>query len=32
MGNLRLSMGWNHGHPHVRLEPRETREQLAAAA
>ncbi|MFJ2905386.1 MFS transporter [Streptomyces sp. NPDC087212] len=32
VGNLRLSVGWNCGHPHVRFVPRETREQLAAAA
>ncbi|MFJ2607390.1 MFS transporter [Streptomyces sp. NPDC091279] len=32
VGNLRLSVGWNRGHPHVRFVPRETREQLAAAA
>lgn len=32
VGNLRLSVGWNRGHPHVRFVPREVREQLAAAA
>ncbi|WP_329337822.1 MFS transporter [Streptomyces sp. NBC_00663] len=32
LGNLRLSVGWNHGHPHVRFVPREAQEQLAAAA
>jgi MFS family permease len=32
VGNLRLSVGWNHGHPHVRFVPRETQEQLAPAA
>ncbi|MES5821720.1 MFS transporter [Streptomyces sp. RG80] len=31
VGNLRLSVGWHHGHPRVGLVPRE-REQLAAAA
>lgn len=31
VGNLRLSVGWNRGHPHVRFVPRE-REQLATAA
>ncbi|AZS86558.1 MFS transporter [Streptomyces griseoviridis] len=31
VGNLRLSVGWNGGHPHVRFVPREAREQLAAA-
>ncbi|MDQ0991522.1 MFS transporter [Streptomyces sp. V3I7] len=30
VGGLRLSVGWHHGHPQVRLVPRE-REQLAAA-
>ncbi|MEU6575562.1 MFS transporter [Streptomyces sp. NPDC046805] len=30
IGGLRLSMGWNHGHPEVRFIPRE-REQLATA-
>ncbi|WP_405871685.1 MULTISPECIES: MFS transporter [unclassified Streptomyces] len=32
VGNLRLSVGWNRGHPHVRFVPREPQEQLAAAA
>ena len=32
LGNLRLSVGWNHGHPHVRFVPREAAEQLATAA
>ncbi|MFD8304306.1 MFS transporter [Streptomyces sp. NPDC059690] len=32
VGNLRLSVGWNGGHPHVRFVPRETQEQLAPAA
>ncbi|WP_326722338.1 MFS transporter [Streptomyces sp. NBC_00243] len=32
LGDLRLSMGWNHGHPHVRFVPREERERLATAA
>jgi MFS family permease len=32
VGGLRLSVGWNHGHPHVRFVPRETQEQLAPAA
>ncbi|MFF4908396.1 MFS transporter [Streptomyces sp. NPDC001260] len=32
VGNLRLSVGWNRGHPHVRFVPRETQEQLAPAA
>ncbi|WP_217236918.1 MFS transporter [Streptomyces sp. AC555_RSS877] len=31
VGNLRLSVGWNRGHPQVRFVPRE-REELAAAA
>ncbi|MGW6732643.1 MFS transporter [Streptomyces sp. NPDC055013] len=31
VGGLRLSVGWNHGHPQVRFVPRE-REQLATAA
>ncbi|WP_123965879.1 MFS transporter [Streptomyces sp. TLI_185] len=30
MGNLRLSVGWNRGHPHVRFVPRERQEELAA--
>ncbi|MER6688010.1 MFS transporter [Streptomyces minutiscleroticus] len=30
VGGLRLSVGWNHGHPHVRFVPRERR--LATAA
>jgi MFS family permease len=32
VGNLRLSVGWDRGHPRVRFVPRETREELAAAA
>ncbi len=32
VGNLRLSVGWNRGHPQVRFVPREAQEQLAAAA
>jgi MFS family permease len=32
MGNLRLSVGWNHGHPRVGLVPRERQEELAPAA
>jgi hypothetical protein len=32
VGDLRLSVGWNRGHPHVRFVPREKREELAAAA
>ncbi|MGW1211129.1 MFS transporter [Streptomyces sp. NPDC002499] len=32
VGNLRLSVGWNRGHPHVRFEPREQQEKLAAVA
>ncbi|WP_367322319.1 MFS transporter [Streptomyces sp. HUAS ZL42] len=31
VGGLRLSVGWNHGHPHVRFVPRERQEQLAPA-
>ncbi|MFF4271087.1 MFS transporter [Streptomyces sp. NPDC001536] len=31
VGNLRLSVGWHHGHPRVGLVPRE-RKQLATAA
>ncbi|MFF4759707.1 MFS transporter [Streptomyces sp. NPDC001292] len=31
-GDLRLSVGWNRGHPRVGLVPRERREGLAAAA
>ncbi len=31
MGDLRLSFGWNHGHPSVAFVPRE-REQLATVA
>ncbi|MFF1293355.1 MULTISPECIES: MFS transporter [unclassified Streptomyces] len=31
IGNLRLSVGWHHGHPRVGLVPRE-RERLATAA
>ncbi|MFG2128877.1 MFS transporter [Streptomyces sp. NPDC048751] len=34
VGGLRLSVGWNHGHPHVRFVPREPeeRERLATVA
>jgi MFS family permease len=32
VGNLRLSVGWHHGHPKVGFVPREAREQLATAA
>ncbi|MFH8936964.1 MFS transporter [Streptomyces griseosporeus] len=32
VGGLRLSIGWNGGHPHVRFVPRERREELTAAA
>ena len=32
VGGLRLSVGWNRGHPHVRFVPRERQEELAAAA
>lgn len=34
MGGLRLSVGWNHGHPHVRFVPREPEEpeRLATVA
>ncbi|MGP2439136.1 MFS transporter [Streptomyces sp. JW3] len=32
LGNLRLSVGWHHGHPQVRFVPRGGREELAAAA
>jgi MFS family permease len=32
VGDLRLSVGWNHGHPHVAFVPRQgEREQLATA-
>ncbi|MFD7405115.1 MFS transporter [Streptomyces sp. NPDC059866] len=31
-GGLRLSVGWNAGHPRVRFVPREQREELATAA
>ncbi|MDT0438136.1 MULTISPECIES: MFS transporter [Streptomyces] len=31
VGNLRLSVGWNRGHPHVRFVPRTADEQLATA-
>ncbi|WP_371670677.1 MFS transporter [Streptomyces sp. NBC_00289] len=31
VGNLRLSVGWNHGHPRVTFVPRE-REEMAAVA
>jgi len=31
-GGLRLSVGWNHGHPQVRFVPKEGREELAPAA
>ncbi|MBT2411084.1 MFS transporter [Streptomyces sp. ISL-12] len=32
LGNLRLSVGWHHGHPQVRFVPRGSREELAPAA
>ncbi|MEU6259996.1 MFS transporter [Streptomyces sp. NPDC047043] len=32
VGGLRLSVGWNRGHPHLRFVPRERQEELAAAA
>lgn len=32
VGDLRLSVGWNHGHPRVRFVPREGSEQPAVAA
>jgi MFS family permease len=32
VGGLRLSIGWNRGHPQVRFVPRERREELAPAA
>jgi MFS family permease len=32
VGNLRLSVGWNHGHPQVSFVPREREEALATAA
>ncbi|MFF9277839.1 MFS transporter [Streptomyces griseosporeus] len=32
VGGMRLSVGWNGGHPHVRFVPRERREELTAAA
>ncbi|WP_390897427.1 MFS transporter [Streptomyces justiciae] len=32
VGNLRLSVGWNRGHPQVRFVPRQAQEQLAPAA
>ncbi|MFD9002792.1 MFS transporter [Streptomyces sp. NPDC059582] len=32
IGGLRLSVGWNHGHPRVGFVPRERQEELAAAA
>ncbi|MFB7737731.1 MFS transporter [Streptomyces sp. NPDC056112] len=32
VGGLRLSFGWNRGHPRVDLVPREHRKELAAAA
>ncbi|MEV6022405.1 MFS transporter [Streptomyces sp. NPDC052036] len=32
VGGLRLSVGWNRGHPQVRFVPRERREELATAA
>ena len=32
VGNLRLTVGWHGGHPHVRFVPREQQEQLAPAA
>ncbi|MFF4589103.1 MFS transporter [Streptomyces sp. NPDC001388] len=31
VGGLRVSVGWNHGHPRVRFVPRERREELTAA-
>jgi MFS family permease len=31
-GGLRQTIGWHHGHPRLRFVPRETREELAAAA
>ncbi|MFE7927189.1 MFS transporter [Streptomyces sp. NPDC057456] len=31
MGNLRLTVGWNRGHPSVRFVPRENRELAAVA-
>ncbi|MET9829556.1 MFS transporter [Streptomyces sp. NPDC006385] len=31
VGGLRLSVGWNHGHPQVRFVPRERREEQVAA-
>ncbi|GAB7109207.1 MFS transporter [Streptomyces phaeofaciens JCM 4814] len=31
VGGLRLSVGWHHGHPRVRFEPRERRELAPAA-
>jgi MFS family permease len=32
LGNLRLAVGWHHGHPQVRFVPRGGREALAPAA
>ncbi|MGW1724902.1 MFS transporter [Streptomyces sp. NPDC002306] len=32
IGGLRLSVGWNHGHPRVGFVPRERQERLAAVA
>ncbi|MET8246081.1 MFS transporter [Streptomyces sp. NPDC005202] len=32
VGGLRLSVGWNHGHPHVRFVPHKRCEELATAA
>ncbi|MCZ9340304.1 MFS transporter, partial [Streptomyces sp. TRM76130] len=32
LGNLRLSVGWHHGHPQLRFVPRKSREELAPAA
>ncbi|MFE9683116.1 MFS transporter [Streptomyces sp. NPDC002701] len=32
VGGLRLSVRWNHGHPHVRFVPRGRERELAAAA
>jgi MFS family permease len=32
VGGLRLSVGWRHGHPHIRFVPREGRETLAGVA
>ncbi|MEU2507991.1 MFS transporter [Streptomyces sp. NPDC007863] len=32
IGNLRVAMGWRHGHPSVRFVPRATPQRLATAA